>query len=76
MYSFLFPARHMEPREDSSFNDSEKLKPGYVKDSLYTPLFPEHILKLRARIIKAFAQLERDKLNRLRGQLDYRVRFA
>lgn len=46
---------------------------GYVKDSVFVPPLPVDLPELRARIINAFEQINRDMLRRVWDELDYRL---
>lgn len=46
---------------------------GYVKDSVFVPPLPANLPELRARIVNAFAQIDRDMLHRVWDELHYRV---
>ena len=46
---------------------------GYVKDSVFVPPLPVDLPELRARIINAFQQINRDMLRGVRDELDYRL---
>jgi hypothetical protein len=45
---------------------------GYVKDKVFVPPVPRNLPELRRRIIAAISQIDRDMLQRVWAEMDYR----
>ncbi|GFG34114.1 hypothetical protein Cfor_05570, partial [Coptotermes formosanus] len=45
----------------------------YVKDSVFLPLLPQDLPELRRRMISAISEIDRDLLQRVWAEMDYRL---